>query len=85
MAGSDSSGKRGLGPNNVMVMGKWPIAPVHYYYVPLVAISGPRVVYWGKFGRPGEDPPFRTGFPDAWWWDESKAQRIRDGVAGEGG
>ena len=57
----------------------------NYYYIPLVGISGPRVVYWDKFGRPDEDPPFRTGFPDAWWWDEAKAQRIRDGVAAEDG
>ena len=48
----------------------------NYYYIPLVGISGPLVVYWDKFGRPAEDPPFRTGFPDAWWWDEAKAQRI---------
>ena len=53
----------------------------NYYYIPLVGISGPLVVYWDKFGRPEEDPPFRTGFPDAWWWDEAKAQRIRNGVA----
>ena len=38
----------------------------NYYHIPLQGISGPRVVYWDKFGRPGEDPPFRTGFPDAW-------------------
>ena len=50
----------------------------HHYHIPLVAVAGPRVVYWDKFGRP-EDPPFRTGFPDAWWWDEAKAQRIAAG------
>ena len=53
----------------------------NYYYVPLVGMSGPRVVYWDKFGRPAEDPPFRTGFPDAWWWDEGKARRIVEGLA----
>ncbi len=52
----------------------------NFYYIPLVAISGPRVVYWDKFGRPAEDPPFRTGFPDAWWWDDAKAQRIAAGL-----
>ena len=53
----------------------------NYYHIPLQGISGPRVVYWDKFGRPGQDPPFRTGFPDAWWWDEAKAQRIAAGLA----
>ena len=55
----------------------------NYYYVPLVGMSGPRVVYWDKFGRPAEDPPFRTGFPDAWWWDEGKARRVVRGLAGD--
>ena len=53
----------------------------NFYYIPLVGISGPRVVYWDKFGRPEPDPPFRTGFPDAWWWDEARAQRIAAGLA----
>ena len=57
----------------------------NFYYIPLVAISGPRVVYWDKFGRPAEDPPFRTGFPDAWWWDDAKAQRIAAGLAADDG
>ena len=55
----------------------------NFYYIPLVAISGPRVVYWDKFGRPEPDPPFRTGFPDAWWWDEARAERIEAGLAAE--
>ena len=33
----------------------------NYYHIPLQGISGPRVVHWDKFGRPGEDPPYRTG------------------------
>ena len=55
----------------------------NFYYIPLVGISGPRVVYWDKFGRPEPDPPFRTGFPDAWWWDDAKARRIEAGLAAE--
>ena len=53
----------------------------NFYYIPLVGLSGPRVVYWDKFARPEEDPPFRTPFPDAWWWDEAKAQRISAALA----
>ena len=48
----------------------------NFYYIPVIAISGPRAVYWDKFGQPEGDPKFRTGFPDAWWWDEAKANRI---------
>lgn len=48
----------------------------NFYSIPLIAIEGPRVVYWDKFGRPPIDAEFRTGFPDAWWYDEVKAGRI---------
>ena len=57
----------------------------NYYYIPLVGLSGPRVVYWDKLGRPEQDPPFRTPFPDAWWWDEAKAQRIATALAADDG
>lgn len=48
----------------------------NYYYIPIIGLSGARAVYWDKFGRPERDAKFRTGFPDAWWWDEGKASRI---------
>ena len=51
----------------------------NFYMIPLVAAEGPRVVYWDKFGRPPNDSEYRTNFPDAWWYDETKAARI--GVA----
>jgi microcin C transport system substrate-binding protein len=55
----------------------------NFYYVPLIPITGPRVLYWDKFGMPEQAPEFRTGFPDAWWWDEEKALRIESGLAAE--
>ena len=48
----------------------------NFYLIPLISIEGPRVVYWDKFGRPPYDAEFRTGFPDTWWYDETKAARI---------
>ena len=48
----------------------------NFYYIPIIALSGPNAVYWDKFGQPEIEPRFRTGFPDAWWWDEAKANRI---------
>ena len=48
----------------------------NFYQIPLISIEGPRVLYWDKFGRPPFDAEFRTGFPDAWWYDQTKAARI---------
>ena len=48
----------------------------NFYLIPLISIEGPRVLYWDKFGRPPFDAEFRTGFPDAWWYDQEKAARI---------
>ena len=48
----------------------------NFLTIPLVAVEGPKVVYWDKFGRPPADAEFRTSFPSAWWYDEIKASRI---------
>ena len=48
----------------------------NFLTIPLVAVEGPRVIYWDKFGRPPKDAEFRTSFTSAWWYDEAKAARI---------
>ena len=48
----------------------------NFYQIPIIAIEGPRVLYWDKFGRPPIDAEFRTGFPETWWYDKDKAARI---------
>ena len=48
----------------------------NFLTIPLIAVEGPRVIYWDKFGRPPMDAEFRTSFPEAWWYDETKAARI---------
>ena len=48
----------------------------NFLTIPLIAVEGPKVIYWNKFGRPPADAEFRTSFPSAWWYDEAKAARI---------
>ena len=48
----------------------------NFYFVPLRVLEGVRVVYWDKFGRPDSEPPYRTEFPEGWWYDEGKAARV---------
>ena len=48
----------------------------NFLTIPLIAVEGPKVVYWNKFGRPAVDAEFRTSFPSAWWFDETKASRV---------
>ena len=48
----------------------------NFLTIPLIAVEGPNVVYWNKFGRPPVDAEYRTSFPSAWWYDEAKAARI---------
>ena len=48
----------------------------NFLTIPLIAVEGPKVVYWNKFGRPPVDAEFRTSFPSAWWYDDAKAAKI---------
>ena len=48
----------------------------NYYLIPLYALDSRRTVFWDKFGRPPE-PLYRPAYPDGWWYDESKAERIK--------
>ena len=48
----------------------------NFLTIPLVAVEGPHMVYWNKFGRPEPDAEFRTSFPSAWWYDEESAARL---------
>jgi microcin C transport system substrate-binding protein len=36
-----------------------------------------RYVYWDRFGRPAQLPKFDFGFPSVWWFDQAKAERIK--------
>ncbi|MCZ6643671.1 MAG: hypothetical protein O7F71_19015 [Gammaproteobacteria bacterium] len=40
------------------------------------------MVYWDKFGIPESDLRLqREAWVDTWWWDETKAERVRLGMA----
>lgn len=47
----------------------------NFYAIPNWYIDRFRIVYWDRFGRPGDNPPY--GFAlDTWWVDPDKAQRV---------
>jgi microcin C transport system substrate-binding protein len=35
-----------------------------------------RLAYWNKFSRPLQLPKNGLGFPDTWWWDAAKAEKL---------
>ena len=46
-----------------------------YYLIPVYAYDARRTVYWDKFGSPPQ-PSYRPAFPDGWWYEKDKAERI---------
>ncbi|MAI40988.1 MAG: extracellular solute-binding protein [Candidatus Azotimanducaceae bacterium] len=46
-----------------------------YYLIPVYAYDARRTVYWDKFGSPPQ-PLYRPAFPDGWWYEKKKAERI---------
>lgn len=48
-----------------------------YYLIPIIGRPEPRAVYWDKFGQPAIEAKYITAFPDTWWWDETRAARIK--------
>jgi len=54
----------------------------NFYYIPGLGTPGYRLVYWDKFGVPETRSRLqRSTWLDTWWWDESKAERVRVGMA----
>ena len=47
------------------------------YFVPMWYAPYDRVAYWNRFSHPDKPPPFATGFPTIWWWDEEKAKKAK--------
>jgi microcin C transport system substrate-binding protein len=48
----------------------------HHYVIPQFYTDVFRTARWDRFGHPENIPPYTPGFPDIWWYDEAKAQRI---------
>jgi len=54
----------------------------NFYYIPGLGAPGYRLVYWDKFGIPENRSRLqRAAWLDTWWWDESKAERVRASMA----
>ena len=54
----------------------------NFYYVPGLGAPGYRLVYWDRFGQPVHKLRLqRSAWLDTWWWNESKAETIREGMA----
>jgi microcin C transport system substrate-binding protein len=42
----------------------------NFYVIPQWHSRTHRVIYWNKFERPLETPPYALGFEDTWWFKE---------------
>ena len=49
-----------------------------FYFIPLRVVEPSRSVFWDRYGYPEKPGEYRSGFPDTWWWDEAKAQRVAE-------
>ncbi len=54
----------------------------NFYNIPGLGSPGYRLIYWDRFGIPEKRSRLtRAAWLDTWWWDESKAERVRVGMA----
>jgi len=51
------------------------------YVIPSYALRHSRIARWDRFSRPAELPQYSVGFPTVWWWNEERAEQIRQGVS----
>jgi microcin C transport system substrate-binding protein len=48
----------------------------NYFMIPQFYNDIYRTARWDRFGRPEKLPEYFYGFPDIWWYDEAKAQKV---------
>jgi microcin C transport system substrate-binding protein len=51
----------------------------NHFVVPMWHVPYERVARWDRFGRPEKLPDYSIGFPNIWWWDEARAQKVSQG------
>ncbi len=50
----------------------------HNYLIPSYALRHARIARWDRFSHPAELPEYSIGFPTTWWWDEAKAEKVKE-------
>ena len=53
----------------------------NFYFIPGPSAPGYRLAFWDRFGEVRSQKLSRVPFLDTWWWDESKARRVAQGIA----
>ena len=53
-----------------------------FYFIPVRAVEGQRLVLWSKFGKP-ETLALSGGFPATWWWDPTRAARVEKALTAD--
>jgi microcin C transport system substrate-binding protein len=48
----------------------------NHYVIPQFYNDTFRVARWDRFGHPENIPPYTPGFPDIWWYDAEKAEKV---------
>ena len=49
----------------------------NFHQIPLDSATGPRLIYWDKFSSPQDSVVFPPPYPDSWWYEEVKVDRIK--------
>jgi|TARA_Y100000310_G_scaffold258345_1_gene266720 microcin C transport system substrate-binding protein len=49
----------------------------NFYAIPGYVPPGSRYVYWDRFARPENGARYSSGFPDTWWEDTEKTERLK--------
>jgi microcin C transport system substrate-binding protein len=53
----------------------------NFYFIPGMADTGVRHVFWDRFGIPEGENLQRRTYYDTWWYDEEKSRRVDRGTA----
>jgi microcin C transport system substrate-binding protein len=51
-----------------------------FYFIPVEVLQAQRNVVWDTLSWPHVTAPYHPGFPDTWWWDAAKAQRVEQAL-----
>ena len=46
------------------------------YLIPGWTLRAARVAHWDRFSHPDPLPEYAIGFPQIWWWDDAKAEKV---------